>query len=89
MNTTKLPLFSMELVGPRLGLQYLTVWNCMQDGQWRTLREISDATRAPEASASARLRDIRRAGKDGGWTVEVRLRNGVRGHFEYKVSFNK
>jgi hypothetical protein len=32
----------------------------MLDGRWRTLRQISDATGSPEASVSARLRDMRK-----------------------------
>jgi hypothetical protein len=45
---------------PRLTKQMLLVWEVMRDGQWHTLREISEKTGAPEASVSARLRDFRR-----------------------------
>ena len=43
----------------RLNKQLRRVYRCMCDGQWRTLRQISDATGDPEASISARLRDFR------------------------------
>jgi predicted transcriptional regulator len=45
------------------------VIGCMADGAWRTLAEISAATGDPEASVSARLRDMRKAG----WRIEVRM----------------
>lgn len=44
----------------RMGKQYYAVMCLVVDGQWRSLRQISDATGAPEASVSARLRDIRK-----------------------------
>lgn len=46
----------------RLGVQCLDVLNLMIDGQFRTLSDISEATGHPEASVSARLRDLRREG---------------------------
>lgn len=48
--------------GERLERQADRVRELMVDGQWRTLAEISAATGAPEASVSARLRDLRREG---------------------------
>ena len=66
----------------RLGLQQLAVMNLMADGAWRTLAEISIATQHKEASVSARLRDLRKLG----WQVEMRARNGVRGHNEYRAT---
>lgn len=66
----------------RLGLQQLAVMNLMADGAWRTLTEIAIATQHKEASVSARLRDLRKLG----WTVEMRARNGVRGHNEYRAT---
>jgi hypothetical protein len=65
--------------GKRLAEQAQRVFNFMADGQWHTLREISVGAGAPEASCSARLRDIRR----GGATV---LREHVEaGLWRYKV----
>ena len=53
----------------RLNAQTLRVWEVMKGGAWMTLKQISDATGDPEASISARLRDLRKA-KFGGHTVE-------------------
>ena len=69
----------------RLGDQSRRVWELMSDGNWRTLREISEAVGSPEASVSARLRDLRKP-KWGGWCVERRRRGEAeRGLFEYRV----
>jgi len=46
----------------RLGAQLVKVRDYMLKSSWRTLRQISDATGAPEASVSARLRDLRHMG---------------------------
>jgi hypothetical protein len=53
----------------RLGKQMKAVYSLMRDGQWRTLRQIADLVEAPEASVSARLRDLRKR-KFGAFTVE-------------------
>lgn len=47
--------------GQRLKGQLARVLDVMKDGEWRTLRQIADATGDPEASVSARLRDFRKA----------------------------
>jgi hypothetical protein len=52
--------FEPERDGPRLSAQAKRVFDLMQDGCWRGLREISEFTGDPEASVSARLRDLRR-----------------------------
>jgi hypothetical protein len=44
------------------------VWNALQDGTPRTLKEISDATHDPQASVSARIRDLRKE-HFGGHTI--------------------
>ncbi|KCZ47750.1 hypothetical protein [Hyphomonas sp. CY54-11-8] len=44
----------------RLGAQFCTVVELMADGKARTLQEIARETGFPEASISARLRDIRK-----------------------------
>lgn len=46
----------------RLGRQCEAVRLCMLDGEPRTLRSISWATGASEASVSARLRELRKKG---------------------------
>jgi hypothetical protein len=71
--------FSPERDGARLGAQYLRVRDLMRDGVWRTLEGISAATGDPQASISARLRDMRR----NGFTVERRyIANGL---WEYRM----
>lgn len=50
----------------RLGRQLVAVMSYVADGRWNTLRRIAEETGAPEASVSARLRDMRRLG----WVVE-------------------
>jgi hypothetical protein len=72
--------FDESLDGARLRTQYDRVRDLMIDGRWRTLSEISLDTDQPEASISARLRDLRRAK----WNVERRRRGG--GLWEYSVS---
>ncbi len=49
---------------------------------WFTLREVSTARDIPEASISARLRDLRKK-KFGGYEVDRRRR--CRGLWEYRV----
>lgn len=67
----------------RLSAQLDAVRELMLDGHWRTLGEIADQTGHPEASISARLRDLRKA-RHGSWTVErVYVRRGL---FTYRVS---
>lgn len=69
----------------RLGAQLAAVRQLMGDGLWRTLSEIAAALNAPEASVSARLRDLRKP-RFGGFTV-IRRRRGeaARGLHEYMV----
>jgi len=57
--------------GKRLNAQAADVFSYMQHGQWRTLADIAAATGHPEASVSARLRDLRKPSL-GGYTVERR-----------------
>ncbi len=77
----------------RLRGEMARVYNIMLDQQWRTLSEINLAIQHsfygqhdPEASISARLRDLRKA-RFGSHTVERRRRGDPkRGLFEYRVS---
>ena len=56
---------------------------------WRTLGEISATTGDPEASISARLRDLRKD-KFGAHIVQGRRRGDVKnGHWEYRLIPNK
>ena len=50
--------YSHERDSARLGEQMMAVLSVMADGKWRTLAAIASETNAPEASVSARLRDI-------------------------------
>jgi uncharacterized membrane protein len=52
-------------------------------GDWWTLAELARATGYPEASISARLRDLRKP-KFGGYTVERQYVE--RGLFRYRVT---
>lgn len=54
----------------------------MLDGQWRSLSAISERVSAPEASVSARLRDLRKP-KFGEYRVE--RRHVGDGLFQYKL----
>ena len=72
----------------RLNAQQVRVFDATSNGQWFTLGEIQDATwlrtghRDPEASVSARLRDLRKIG----CTVERRRRGDPKaGLWEYRV----
>ena len=67
----------------RLNAQTLRVWEAMRGGQWLSLRAISDLTGDPEASVSARLRDLRKT-KFGRHVVE-RQRIGDTGLYLYRV----
>jgi hypothetical protein len=66
----------------RLSGQLNKIFNLMKDGQWRSLRDISTLTGAPEASASAGLRNFRKD-KFGGHTVEKKYIE--RGLFLYRL----
>jgi hypothetical protein len=54
--------FDPDRDGKRLNAQCQRVFNLMRDGNWRTLAQISFVTHDPEASVSARLRDLKRFG---------------------------
>jgi hypothetical protein len=69
----------------RLVKQSDRIFEFMKSGEWKTLRQISDATGAPEASASAALRDFRKE-RFGSHTVDRRyVTNGL---YEYKLELN-
>jgi hypothetical protein len=77
--------YDPELDYDRLARQFERVRALMSDGAWRTLREIADELGHPEASISARLRDLRKE-KFGGFLVERRRRGDPpRGLFEYRL----
>jgi hypothetical protein len=80
-GATYSPQFDYE----RLAGQNRKVFDCMKDGVYRTLSEIEAVTGAPQASISARLRDLRKP-RFGSNTVNRRPR-GERsaGLFEYQL----
>lgn len=65
--------FEPKLDGARLGGQAERVFALMQDGAWRTLRQIADHVHGSEAGVSARLRDLRKE-KFGAYDVQKRRR---------------
>jgi hypothetical protein len=66
----------------RLGHELGRVWSVMLDGRWRRLTAIAIAAQSPEASVSARLRDLRKE-RFGSHTVERRY--VAAGLWEYRV----
>lgn len=77
--------FEAEQDGKRLTSHLQKVFDLMKDNRWRTLRQISDAVGCTEASASARLRDLRKSWA-GGHIVDRRRVAG--GQYEYRVEVN-
>lgn len=74
--------YSHDRDSARLGDQMAAVLSVMADGKWRTLADIASETNAPEASVSARLRDLRKP-RFGGHTVNREfLRRGL---FRYQL----
>jgi hypothetical protein len=58
------------------------VWQMMSDRQWHTLAELAEHANCPQASASARLRDLRKP-EFGGRCVERQYFD--RGLFRYRI----
>lgn len=69
--------------GKRLNGAMLRVYLVMADRQWHTLADLAQRFRMSEASASARLRDLRKA-RFGGFTVERRNMGG--GIWTYRLA---
>lgn len=96
LTDTQLPLFPPYPVGgatyvpeldeARLGAQQRRVLDLMKDGQWRSLRAIAQVTGDPEASISARLRQVNQWPISEVWRMEHRrVGDPKRGHWEYRV----
>lgn len=68
----------------RLNAQAKRVYSVIVGGAWWTLGEISEITRDPEASVSARLRDLRKP-RFGGLQIERRARDREAGLYEYRL----
>jgi hypothetical protein len=71
----------------RLGRQLDRVRQVMSDGQWRSLKQLAKETGSPEASVSARLRDLRKD-KHGGLLVTSRRKAEDEGTWEYCLGTN-
>lgn len=75
------PAFDQDRLVRQLG----RVWAVMQDHGWRTLGEIETATGDPQASISARIRDLRKT-RFGGYVIERRRRGDPSDSlFEYRL----
>lgn len=79
------PVYDHDADHARLTGQLKRVYDCMADGQWRTLAEIEAVTGDPPASISAQLRHLRKQ-RFGAFIVEKRSR-GEREHglWEYQL----
>lgn len=75
--------YDPKIDGKRLARQYNRIFDLMSDGKWRTLREISDRTNAPEPSVSAQLRHAKKP-VNGGHDLDKRRRDGA-GLYEYRL----
>jgi biotin operon repressor len=78
--------YEPEFDQERLATQMGRVWLALREGEWLSLREIADRVDAPEASVSARIRDLRKQ-RFGSHEVARRHR-GERGSglFEYQLA---
>ena len=81
--------FDKEKDGARLRRQLSVVFDVMACGEYFTLAEIAEQTGFPEASISARLRDLRKD-KFGGHSVNRRRRpiGDMFGTWEYSLTVN-
>lgn len=66
----------------RLNHQQRAVYDVMRDGSWHTLGELANRLGFPEASVSARCRDLRKP-RFGGFTVNRKRIS--RGLFAYQL----
>lgn len=76
--------FDQALDGKRLGAQLRIVHAVMFTGKWFSLADLAWFADCPEASASARLRDLRKA-KFGGHKIDRRRVPGGNGLHEYRL----
>lgn len=72
--------------GARLAKQHNRVLSAMKDGEEHTLAQIAKATGDPEASVSARLRDLR---KPRFGSHDIQRRYVERGLFVYRLVAQK
>jgi len=83
MTNTFGPAYNESIDGPRIARQMDIIRDYMLDSGWRTLAEIEEATRYPQASISAQIRHLRKP-RFGGHIVN-KQRRGNSGLWEYMV----
>lgn len=71
----------------RLRDQLGKVRSAMLGAGWCRLKWLSEQTKAPEASVSARIRDLRKP-KYGGYTIDRRRVPGRESLYEYRIVQN-
>ena len=71
----------------RLTAQYKQVFDTMLDGKFRSLAELEALTKAPQASISARLRDMRKERNGSHTVVRRRAEDGT--YYKYQLIQNK
>lgn len=78
--------FDRQIDGERLGSQLAAVklYLIQNGGEWYTLARLSFLLGYPEASISARLRDLRKA-RHGGYEIARRRVGPGRGQWEYSL----
>ena len=69
----------------RLLKQIGRIYSVMIDGEWRTLSEIAFTVKAPEASISAQLRNLRKEGYGHYLVNKHRRGEPHEGLFEYQL----
>lgn len=69
----------------RLARQLLRIFAIMADRQWHTLMYLANATGCSDASASARLRDLRKQ-RFGHFNIERRRHAALDGVHEYRLA---
>jgi allophanate hydrolase subunit 1 len=67
----------------RLAGQMARIYDCISDGHWRTITEISSITGDPENSVAAQLRHLRKE-RFGAHNIERRSRYGQL--YEYRLN---
>lgn len=77
--------FDMERDGERLSRLRDQIWRLMYDQRWRTLEQVSNATRGSEASCSSKLRDFRKPKYGSHYLNKEYIGNGL---WKYQVQPN-
>jgi len=77
------PTFNEARDTERLSAQWRSVYDALADGDWHTLADLSHKAGAPEASVSARIRDLRKPKFGGHVIVRRYVRRGLH---EYRLA---